>query len=234
MIKTEHIKHIKKKFKPNELVRDIIIGMSDGLTVPFALAAGLSSAGAHSSIVVVAGVAEIVAGSISMGLGGYLAAQNDAEYYYNKRKDEYREVAEVPHEEREEVAEVFRSYGLPEADILPILDHFEKHPDHWVDFMMRAELKLDEPDPTRSFYSGLTIGLSYIVGGAVPLSPYIFISSVHEAFLVSVGVTLAALVAFGYIKAHFIGSNPWKGAFRTVIIGGIAAGAAYFLARLIS
>jgi len=224
----------EKHFKASAVVRDIIIGMSDGLTVPFALAAGLSGAVDNSSIIVVAGLAEIVAGSISMGLGGYLAAQNDADHYYNERAIEYREVRETPERERAEVKEIFRAYGLGDAEINPILDHFEKNHDAWVDFMMRHELNLDEPNPKRSVHSAGTIAASYIVGGIVPLSPYLFVYSPHEALAISVVVTLCALIAFGYIKSRFVGVNPWKGALRTAIIGSIAAGAAYFLARLIS
>ena len=215
-------------------MRDVIIGMSDGLTVPFALAAGLSSAVSTSSIIVIAGLAEIVAGSISMGLGGYLAAQSDADYYASELAREYREVKEVPQNERAEVAEIFTKYGISNAEVTPILDNFEKNPDMWVDFMMKHELGLEKPHPGRQIVSAGTIALSYIIGGAVPLSPYFFISQPHQAFLVSIGLTLCALVLFGYIKSKFIGVNPWKGAVRTAVVGALAASAAYFLARMIS
>lgn len=230
----EKSSHSEKHFKTSEVVRDVIIGMSDGLTVPFALAAGLSSAVSNSAIIVIAGLAEIVAGSISMGLGGYLAAQSDADHYKSELAREYLEVKEFPQKEREEVADIFKAYGINDAEINPILNNFEKNPDNWVDFMMKHELGLEQPSPKRSFTSAGTIALSYIVGGIVPLSPYFFIAQPHEAFLTSISLTLCALVAFGYFKSRFIGVNPWKGALRTTIVGAIAAGAAYFLAKMIS
>jgi len=226
--------HQEKHFSAGDTVRDVIIGMSDGLTVPFALAAGLSGAVTNSSIIVVAGLAEIVAGSISMGLGGYLAAQSDADYYKSELAREYREVKEVPHKEREEVADIFKKYGISESEIDPILDRFEKKPDMWVDFMMKHELGLEEPHPRRQLVSAGTIALSYIVGGIVPLSPYVFESKPHEAFLISIALTFCALILFGYIKSKFIGVNPLKGALRTTIVGALAAAAAYFIAGMIS
>ena len=178
-------------------------------------------------------MAEIVAGSISMGLGGYLAAQSDSDHYYSERAREYREVKEVPQKEREEVADIFREFGARDEEITPILDRFEKNPDTWVNFMMKYELGLEEPAPKRQLVSASTIAVSYIVGGIVPLSPYFFISNPHEAFLVSVFLTIIALIIFGYAKSRYIGVNPWKGALRTFVVGGIAAAAAYFIAKLI-
>ena len=227
------IEHHEEHFKANQTIRDIIIGMSDGLTVPFALAAGLSGAVEYSSIIVIAGLAEIVAGSISMGLGGYLAAQNDADHYYNERKREYREVLDVPEKERQEVVDVFKQYGLEEKEIEPVLNHFEKDHEAWVNFMMQNELHLDEPHPNRMFYSAGTIAISYIVGGIIPLSPYFFISAPHQALFVSIFITLVALTIFGFVKSRFVGINPWKGALQTAIIGSIAAGAAYLIASLV-
>ena len=224
----------EKHFKKSEMVRDVIIGMSDGLTVPFALAAGLSGAVGQSSIIVVAGIAEIVAGSISMGLGGYLAAQSDADHYASELAREYREVKEVPHKEREEVAEIFKEYGVREEELKPILDNFEKNPDMWVDFMMKHELGLDKPHPRRQLVSARTIALSYITGGIVPLLPYILFSEPHIALLFSIIFTLIALVIFGYVKSKYIGVNPWKGALRTSIVGALAAGAAFFIAKVIA
>ena len=228
---TETTTHTEPHFKATDTVRDVIIGMSDGLTVPFALAAGLSGAVDHSSIIVIAGMAEIVAGAISMGLGGYLAAQNDADHYYSELAREYREVKEVPEKEKQEVSESLKEYGLTDTEIDPVLKSFEKNHDMWVKFMMRNELKLEEPHPRRALWSALTIAVSYIVGGAVPLAPYFFIVNPHEALLVSASVTLGALAVFGYAKSRFVGVNPWKGALRTAIIGSIAAAAAYFIAR---
>ena len=226
--------HVEPHFKATETVRDIIIGMSDGLTVPFALAAGLSGAVDHSSIIVIAGLAEIVAGSISMGLGGYLAAQSEADHYYTELAREYREVKESPDIEREEVADSLREYGLGDAEIEPILKSFEGNHDMWVKFMMRNELQLEEPRPKRALWSALTIAGSYIVGGALPLAPYFFFVDPHRALLVSVIVTALALLAFGYGKSRFVGVDPWKGALRTVIVGGIAAAAAFYIAKVIA
>ncbi len=223
-----------EKHKQRVRVRDVIIGMSDGLTVPFALAAGLSGSAIHPSVIIVAGLAEIAAGSISMGLGGYLAAQSDADVYHNELAREYREIKEVPEMERKEVAEIFTAYGLSEADIAPVLNKFEKEPDMWVKFMMAHELFLHEPDPKQAIKSAGTIALSYIVGGIIPLSPYFFTQYPHQGLLISIGITLSALVVFGYVKSRYIGIDPWKGALRTAIVGAIAAGAAFFLARLIS
>jgi VIT1/CCC1 family predicted Fe2+/Mn2+ transporter len=226
--------HTEKHFRGNELVRDIVIGMSDGLTVPFALAAGISGVvGAGTKIVVTAGLAEIAAGSIAMGLGGYLAARTDFEHYTTEQQRENWEIDHLPDREKEEVAEVFRSYGMDEANIKPILDAMSNNREQWLDFMMRFELGLETPNPKRARISALTIGLSYIVGGFIPLSPYILIHNLITALLASIVVTLIALFLFGYIKGRFTGTKPLKAGFQTVLVGGLAAGVAFILARLI-
>ena len=171
------IEHTEKHFTASETVRDIVIGMSDGLTVPFALAAGLSGAVSSTHIIVTAGLAEIAAGSIAMGLGGYLAARTDSEHYASERKRELREIREIPHEEEREVAEIFQGYGIGEAEISAITARLREDPHKWVEFMMRFELGLESPDPARALYSALTIACSYIVGGLVPLLPYILINN---------------------------------------------------------
>ena len=176
--------HVERHFTASEMVRDIVIGMSDGLTVPFALAAGLSGAGAEAittSVVITAGLAEVAAGSIAMGLGGYLAARSDAEHYASEKRREEIEVVNVPDLEREEIAVVFRDYGLTEAEIEPILQAFERNHPAWVDFMMRFELGLEEPDPRRALTSALTIAGAYIAGGMIPLSPYFFVTATRPA-----------------------------------------------------
>jgi len=226
--------HIEKHFTASLVVRDIIIGMSDGLTVPFALAAGLSGAFAHSTIIITAGLAEIAAGSISMGIGGYLAAKNEIDHYYSERQREVDEVKNMPEKEREEVAEIFEDYGLKKEETTLILDAFEKNPKGWVDFMMRNELHLEEPDKNRAAKSSTTIACAYIIGGIIPLSPYILIDDPHRAFLLSILCTSLALLIFGYTKAKLIGSRPIVGALRTTTIGGLAAAAAYFVAKLIA
>jgi vacuolar iron transporter family protein len=226
--------HVEKHFQASDTVRDIVIGMSDGLTVPFALAAGLSGTVSNSAIVVVAGLAEIAAGSIAMGLGGYLAARTDRDHYHSEVQREVRETYEMPEEEEEEVARVFRDYGLPPDDVGRIVSAIASDRDRWVDFMMRFELGLEAPDPTRARRSAFTIAVSYIVGGLVPLSPYMIFGKVVEALEVSVGLTLIALFFFGYFKGRFTGIHPVRGGLQTVTIGGLASAAAFGIARLIS
>jgi len=223
--------HIEQHFTAGDNVRDVVIGMSDGLTVPFALAAGLTGAVAASKIVVTAGLAEIAAGSIAMGLGGFLAARSDAEHYASELKREWEEIREKPEAETEEVAQVFRGYGLTEEQIAPVMSAFHARPKAWVDFMMRFELGLEEPDPRRALTSALTIAFAYIAGGLVPLAPYFFAGSARAALVPSIAVTLVALYAFGWVKGRFTGARPWKSAWQTVLVGGLAAAAAFGLAR---
>jgi vacuolar iron transporter family protein len=227
-------RHIERHFTAGEVVRDIVIGMSDGLTVPFALAAGLSGAVSSTAIIVTAGLAEISAGSIAMGLGGYLAAKSDAEHYRSEREREKQEVISIPREEMTEVAEVFREYGLNEAEITPIVQALRMRPKAWVDFMMRFELGLEEPDPKRALRSALTIGASYIAGGLIPLAPYIVLKDASLALWTSVIVTLIALLVFGFVKGQFTGASPARSALQTMLIGGLAAAAAFVIARAIS
>jgi VIT1/CCC1 family predicted Fe2+/Mn2+ transporter len=226
--------HIERHFTAGEVVRDVVIGMSDGLTVPFALAAGLSGAVDNSHIVVVAGLAEIAAGSIAMGLGGYLAARSDAEHYESERLRETREVQEIPDEEALEVQKVFADYGLSHDESVPVVQALTRKPKEWVDFMMRFELGLEKPNPKRAMQSALTIAASYVCGGIIPLAPYMAAHSARMALVWSVVVTLIALGVFGYIKGRFTGSRPGRSASQTIVIGGLAAGAAFLLAKLIS
>lgn len=226
--------HTEKHFTASEVVRDIVIGMSDGLTVPFALAAGLSGAVDSTRLIVVAGLAEIAAGSIAMGLGGYLAARNDSEHYENERDREKREIVEKTAAEEQEVREILEGYGLGREHIRPILDAFHEDHDAWVDWMMRFELGLEKPNPKRAVNSAITIALSYVFGGLVPLVSYMFIEVPEEAVLISAAATLAALFLFGYMKGRFTGTRAFAGAVRTTIIGGLAAGAAYAIAKAVS
>lgn len=225
--------HVEKHFTSGAAVRDVVIGMSDGLTVPFALAAGLSGAVSGTGIIVTAGLAEIAAGSIAMGLGGYLAARSDAEHYASERLREEREVVERVEDEREEVREVFRGYGVPDDAIAPVIAALEAKPRAWVDFMMRFELGLEEPDPKRALASALTIAFSYMAGGLVPLAPYFFTGEAHRALGVSVAFTLAALLVFGWVKGRFTGAKPLRSALQTTLVGGLAAAAAFTLAKLL-
>lgn len=225
--------HVEQHFTAGETVRDVVIGMSDGLTVPFALAAGLSGAVSATSIIVTAGLAEIAAGSIAMGLGGYLAARSDAEHYASERRREEREVVEKPEAERAEVADTLGAYGVDATASAPVVAALAAHPRAWVDFMMRFELGLEAPDPRRAFASALTIALSYIAGGLIPLAPYLALADARTALAVSVAVTLAALLVFGYVKGRFTGARPVRSALQTMAIGGVAAGAAFLIARAI-
>jgi len=226
--------HVERHFTGSETVRDVVIGMSDGLTVPFALAAGLSGAVSSTGIIVTAGLAEIAAGSIAMGLGGYLAARSDAEHYQAERAREEAEVAGIPEVEAEEVALVFREYGLTDEESRPVVDALRKRPKAWVDFMMRFELGLEKPEPRRALASAITIAGAYIVGGFIPLSSYTVLSSASTALAVSVVVTLVALAIFGYVKGRFTGARPLLSSAQTVLIGGIAATVAFLIARAIS
>lgn len=225
--------HTETHFTSSEVVRDIVIGMADGLTVPFALAAGLSGAVEGTRIIVVAGLAEIAAGAIAMGLGGYLAAKNDAEHYMSEQHREELEVLERTADEEREVREILESYGLPGSHCDPVIAHFKANPKQWVDWMMRFELGLEPPDPARAVKSAATIAFSYIAGGLVPLMPYMLINDGRQALLYSVVATLIALFGFGYMKGTFTGTHPWQSAFRTMLIGGLAAGAAFGIAKAI-
>jgi VIT1/CCC1 family predicted Fe2+/Mn2+ transporter len=225
--------HIEQHFRSSESIRDIVIGMSDGLTVPFAIAAGLSGVLVATHLVVTAGLAEIVAGSISMGLGGYLAAKSDADHYAAERRREEREIVELPEAEVAEVATILAGYGLEPARAREVAEAFKERPKEWVDFMMRYELDLAEPNPQRIVRSPLTIGGAYAAGGIIPLFPYFLVSTVHDALPLSVVATVIALFAFGWFKGHFTGAPRWSSALQTVLVGGLAALAAYGLARLV-
>jgi VIT1/CCC1 family predicted Fe2+/Mn2+ transporter len=225
--------HVEKHFTASEAVRDVVIGMSDGLTVPFALAAGLSGAVEATGIIVTAGLAEVAAGAIAMGLGGYLAARTDAEHFASERAREERETQEMPETEAAEVEDIMRSYGLSGETAAVVVKAIRGDPRRWVDFMMRFELGLEEPDPRRAWRSALTIALSYVAGGLVPLAPYFFVYPVRHALAVSVVVTLLALLVFGYVKGKLTTSRPLRSAWQTALVGGLAATAAFVIARLI-
>jgi VIT1/CCC1 family predicted Fe2+/Mn2+ transporter len=225
--------HVEKHFTASEAVRDVVIGMSDGLTVPFALAAGLSGAVEATGVIVTAGLAEIAAGAIAMGLGGYLAARTDAEHFASERAREERETQEMPETEATEVEDIMRSYGLTDETAAAVVKAIRGDRRRWVDFMMRFELGLEEPDPRRAWRSALTIALSYVAGGLVPLAPYFFIRPVGHALAVSVVVTLLALLVFGYVKGKLTTPRPLRSAWQTALVGGLAATAAFVIAKLI-
>jgi VIT1/CCC1 family predicted Fe2+/Mn2+ transporter len=226
--------HFERHFKGSRSLRDFVLGMADGLTVPFALAAGLTGAIDATWIIVVAGLAEIGAGTIAMGLGGYLAARGEAEHYESERAREQREVREKPEAEVAEVIEVLESYGVKAEEARPLVDALRRNPQAWVDFMMRFELGLERPDPRRAVTSAVTIGGAYALGGLVPLWPYMLVPSATTALAASSVVTLVALVVFGYIKGRFTGAPPVRSAVQTALIGGLAAGVAFLIARAIA
>jgi VIT1/CCC1 family predicted Fe2+/Mn2+ transporter len=228
------VPHVERHFTASETVRDVVIGMADGLTVPFALAAGLSAAVTSTGVIVTAGLAEVAAGAIAMGLGGYLAARTDAEHY---AAEEVREQQEIEHLRDREVAEVetiFKEYGLEGQALNAVVAAMTSNRQRWIDFMMRFELGLERPNPKRAPISAGTIAASYLVGGLVPLVPYMLAPSIGDAFKISVAATAIALALFGAVKGHFTGVNKFKAAFQTLLVGGLAAGAAYWLAHLIS
>jgi vacuolar iron transporter family protein len=233
-----HGPHIEGHFESTETVRDIVIGLSDGLTVPFALAAGLSGAVSSSHIVVLAGLAEIAAGSIAMGLGGYLAAKGDSEHYASEKIREEREIIERTHDEEEEIYEIFEQYQVDRSSAAPVLAALKRNPTAWVNFMMRFELGLEEPAANRALRSALTIATSYVVGGLIPLLPYMLVPNTAEAnftaLKLSVVITLLALAIFGALKGKFVGTGWLRSALQTITIGGVAAAAAYTLARLLN
>lgn len=225
--------HVEEHFESTDFVKDVVIGMADGLTVPFALAAGLSGAVDSGHVIVIAGIAEIAAGSVAMGLGGYLAGKTEADHYDSELKREYYEVDAFPQKEKQEVMEVLQDFGVSENSSREITEEMSRDKEKWVKFMMRFELGLEKPDPKRARNSAFTIGLSYIAGGFIPLSPYLFASNVTTALLISVGITLVALFIFGFLKSRATGQPQLAGAFRTMFIGALAAGVAFGLAKAI-
>jgi VIT1/CCC1 family predicted Fe2+/Mn2+ transporter len=226
--------HIEKHFSGGETVRDVVIGMADGLTVPFALAAGISGAIGSMHLVVTAGLAEVAAGSIAMGLGGFLAAKGDAEHYQSELRREEREIVEVPETEAQEIVDLFKEYGVTAEEAAPVVAAMRREPKAWRDFMMRFELGLEAPDPKRALRSALTIAGSYIVGGMIPLLPYMLAANPRQALIISCVVTLLALTVFGFVKGHFTGVSKVKSALQTALVGSLAAGVAFIIAKLIS
>jgi vacuolar iron transporter family protein len=227
-----HSDHKEDHLTSSDFLRDVVIGMSDGLTVPFALAAGLSGAVDHSNIIVIAGIAEIAAGSIAMGLGGYLSGKTEQDHYVNEEKREHYEVEHLREREIEETKEFFANIGLSEEIQEKATEELSRDKNRWVDFMMKYELGLDKPDPKRASKSAFNIGVSYIVGGIIPLSPYFFIQDSNEALKLSVVATLICLFVFGFFKSKMTGVNPLWGATRVMLIGALAAGAAFGIAKL--
>jgi VIT1/CCC1 family predicted Fe2+/Mn2+ transporter len=228
------MEHKEDHLKSSEFITDIVIGMSDGLTVPFALAAGLSGAVSSNDIIITAGIAEIVAGSIAMGLGGYLAGKTEIDHYESELKKEYEEVERIPEKEMHEVKEVFAEYGLsPESQDIIALE-LSKDKDKWVNFMMKFELGLEKPNPNRARHSALTIGISYMIGGLIPLTGYLISSNPQDGLTISAIITIICLFTFGFLKSKVTCQPPFMGALKVTFIGIIAAASAFLIAKLIS
>jgi vacuolar iron transporter family protein len=225
--------HVEKHFKQPDAIKDIVIGMADGLTVPFALAAGLSGVVLQNDIIITAGIAEICAGSIAMGLGGYLAGRTEIEHYDSELKREYQEINDFYEKEKDECKEIFASYGLSPQSQQMITDELAKDHNKWVDFMMRFELGLDKPDKKRAKQSAMNIGLSYIVGGVIPLLAYVFTTTPFDGLIYSSIITVVCLFVFGYYKSKLTGQNALSGALKTTAIGVVAAAAAFLIAKLV-
>jgi vacuolar iron transporter family protein len=225
--------HKEQHLTSSEFIRDVVIGMSDGLTVPFALAAGLSGSVSSTAIVTTAGIAEIVAGSIAMGLGGYLAGKTESDHYQSELRREYEEVERLPEQEKEEIKVIFREYGLDEHAQTQIVEALARDKDKWVNFMMKYELGLDKPDPNRAAKSAVTIGLSYIVGGIIPLFPYFVVRDTVQGLAYSCIITILCLFVFGYLKSKVTGQPPFAGALKVTLIGTLAAAAAFFVAKML-
>lgn len=221
-------------FMASDYVKDVVLGMADGLTVPFALAAGISGAVDSISLIVTAGLAEIAAGAIAMGLGGYLAGRTSVEHYEIERQRELYEIDHLNEVEREETREIFATYGLEAQHVELIVDRLAQDKQKWADFMMRYELNLEKPNIHRAPISAMTIGGSYIVGGLIPLAPYIFMDNIHDALMLSIIATSVALSIFGAVKGKLIGVSPLKSAMQTVCVGGLAAAVAYGIASYIA
>jgi VIT1/CCC1 family predicted Fe2+/Mn2+ transporter len=229
----EDLPHEERHFMASDVVADVVLGMADGLTVPFAIAAGLSGAHVASTIVVIGGLSEIAAGAISMGVGGFLSARQEIEHYRAEREREVRETKEVPEQEKKEVSIILQDFGLEEDQAHPIVEQLSKDRKRWVDFMMRFELDLERPERLGALRSGVTIGLAYAVAGFIPLAPYFGVKNVDTALYVSAGVTMLAMFVFGFVKARITGVNAWVSALQTLALGALAAGAAFGISRLI-
>ncbi|HZO92951.1 MAG TPA: VIT1/CCC1 transporter family protein [Candidatus Baltobacteraceae bacterium] len=225
--------HSERHGLGSHTIRDLVLGMADGLTVPFALAAGVTGAVAASGIVLTAGLAEIVAGAISMGLGGYLAARTEAQHYAREYAREVRETHEIPNEEKAEVAQILYGYGVREPILTRVVNEIASDRVQWVEFMMRNELGLERPDEHAAPRSAILVGGGYILGGIFPLTPYALIPDAHVALWWSIGFTTLALVVFGAVRARVLGTKLLAGALQTWMIGALAAGVAYGLARLV-
>lgn len=226
--------HEEKHFESSDVVKDIVIGMADGLTVPFALAAGLSGAVDSNTIIITAGIAEIIAGSIAMGLGGYLAGKTESDHFDAELRREYEEVEKVPEIEKKEIREVLATYGISATTQASVADELALDKDKWVDFMMKFELGLEKPKISRARKSAFNIAISYVVGGFIPLTAYFFTNHPHDGLIISSGITIIALMLFGYFKAKVTDQPVWQGAFSTAGIGALAAGAAFLIAKMIS
>lgn len=224
--------HSESHFRGSLAIRDWVVGMSDGLTVPFALAAGLSAAVHDNRIIVTAGIAEIVAGSIAMALGGYLAGRTEIEHYDGELKREAFEIEHLPDREKQEVRDILHEYSLSPETTEKVVDELFKNKDAFLRFMMRFELGLERPGARQASISAFRIGVAYLVGGTVPLVAYVVLNTPQEALGWSFGSTVVSLFAFGYIKGRLTGQPAFISAVKVSGIGILAAAAAFSVALL--
>jgi vacuolar iron transporter family protein len=222
--------HQEVHLKQPTVLKDIIIGLSDGITVPFALTAGISGAGISNHIIITAGIAEICAGAIAMGLGGYLAGKTEEEHYYHEMHREYAEIKTVPDVEKQEVRDALAYYGLSKEIQDKAAEELSNNEKQWVEFMMHNELRLEEPEKGRAANSARNIALSYIVGGTIPLLGYVFTDLPATGLRDSSIFTILCLLLFGYFKSKMTGQNPFTGALKTTGIGILAAASAFGIA----
>ena len=216
-----------------EPVRDLVVGVAEGLTVPFALTAALAAGAAAPPVILGAGLAATAAGAVASGLGGYLAARREAEHYAAERRREEEETRLYPDRERWEVAAVLHRYGVRGAVLNQAVEAVASDRRKWVDFMMRFELDLAEPDPNRAARAAVATFAAQLAGGLIPLLPYLVFASPRPALLVSCGITALALLAFGWLKARATGLSPLRGALQSLALGTAAAFLAWLAARLL-
>lgn len=215
-----------------ERLRDIIIGTSDGLTIPFALAAGLSKVVESNNVIVAAGIIAVAAGSIAMGIGGVSAAHSTRKEFHHDLKKKYETLEEMDHDEKQEVKNFFNQLGLSESLQEHATEELSKDKKNWEEFIKKYEPSLIQPEKGKATRSGINIALSYIIGGFIPLLPYLFIANTSNAFNISVAVTLICLFVSGWMKSRFTGERSFSAAFRMMLTGATAAAAAYIVARI--
>ncbi|EXK23682.1 hypothetical protein FOMG_19557 [Fusarium oxysporum f. sp. melonis 26406] len=223
----------KQYAKYKDHLSNIIIGFSDGLTVPFALTAGLSATGSIK-LVIMGGLAELFAGAISMGLGAWLAADTDRQHYEKELTRKEQEVHQMPNAEEHEIHDIFAEYGISHEASTAVVQSLRANPDMYIKFMMHFKLRLEKPGSFKSWLSALFMGLSYFIGGLIPMVPYFCFKNVYHALFASIGISVVILLTFGYVKAHITGLDTKESAFsavQTLVVGAFAAATSYGIVR---